>query len=166
MSAVMKSAASAPLAATPRSAAPADTLLEVNQLCKHFDVKQGLLGRSAELVPTGLLGLRRFLRARQVGLGLAVIALGRFGGALQLLDFEQRLLETLFEWSARSGVAHLWLETNEAWHAAHHIYEKHGFRPVSRDSLPPEFPVVRVATGFYHRAMTPDASRRLPPAQR
>ncbi len=67
----------------------------------------------------------------------------------------QRLLETLFEWSARNGVAHLWLETNEAWHAAHHIYEKHGFRPVSRDRLPPEFPVVRVATGFYHRAMTP-----------
>jgi GNAT superfamily N-acetyltransferase len=67
----------------------------------------------------------------------------------------QRLLETLFEWCARNGVAHLWLETNEAWHAAHHIYEKHGFTPVARDRLPPEFPVVRVATGFYHRTMTP-----------
>ncbi len=67
----------------------------------------------------------------------------------------QRLLETLFEWCARNGVAHLWLETNEAWHAAHHIYEKHGFRSVPRDRLPPEFPVVRVATGFYHRTMAP-----------
>ena len=70
----------------------------------------------------------------------------------------QCLLETLFDWSSRNGVAHLWLETNEAWHAAHHIYEKHGFRPVPRDSLPREFPVVRVATGFYHRAMTPGDS--------
>lgn len=67
----------------------------------------------------------------------------------------QRLLETLFDWCARNGVAHLWLETNEAWHAAHHIYEKHGFSPVSRDRLPPEFPVVRVATGFYHLAFAP-----------
>jgi len=66
----------------------------------------------------------------------------------------QRLLETLFAWCTRNGVAHLLLETNEAWHAAHHIYEKHGFIPVPRDRLPPEFPVVRVATGFYHRAMT------------
>ena len=75
----------------------------------------------------------------------------------------QRLLATLFDWSARNGVAHLWLETHEAWHAAHHIYEKHGFRPVSREQLPPEFPVVRVATGFYHRAMTPgDASASQP----
>jgi N-acetylglutamate synthase-like GNAT family acetyltransferase len=70
----------------------------------------------------------------------------------------QRLLETLFDWSARNGVAHLWLETNEAWHAAHHIYEKHGFRAVSRDLLPPEFPVVRVATGFYHRTVMPGDS--------
>jgi GNAT superfamily N-acetyltransferase len=66
----------------------------------------------------------------------------------------QRLLETLFDWSLCNGVAHLWLETNEVWHAAHHIYEKHGFTPVPRERLPPEFPVVRVATGFYHRAMT------------
>jgi len=74
----------------------------------------------------------------------------------------QRLLETLFAWCKRNGVAHLWLETNEAWHAAHHIYEKLGFIPVPRDRLPPEFPVVRVATGFYHRAMT--AAGSAPPA--
>ena len=48
MSAVMKPAASP--ASAPRSTAPADTLLEVDQLCKHFDVKQGLLGRSGAKV--------------------------------------------------------------------------------------------------------------------
>jgi GNAT superfamily N-acetyltransferase len=75
----------------------------------------------------------------------------------------QRLLETLFGWATRHGVAHLWLETNEAWHAAHHIYEKHGFKPVARDRLPLGFPVVRVATGFYHRAMTlPDTGQAAP----
>ena len=67
----------------------------------------------------------------------------------------QHILETLFEWRARNGVAHPWLETNEAWHAAHHIHEKHGSRPVPRDRPPPEFPVVRVATGLYHRAIAP-----------
>ena len=71
----------------------------------------------------------------------------------------QGLLDTVFDWSARHGIGHLWLETNAAWHAAHHIYEKHGFTPVDRDRLPPQFPIVRVATGFYHRAMQPVAPR-------
>jgi GNAT superfamily N-acetyltransferase len=85
------------------------------------------------------------------------------GAAYRGFGLAQRLLETLFAWCTRNGVEHLWLETNEAWHAAHHIYEKHGFTPVPRDRLPPEFPVVRVATGFYHRAMTSAALRYLPP---
>lgn len=67
----------------------------------------------------------------------------------------QRLLELAFQWCARKGAVHLWLETNAAWRAAHHIYEKHGFRPVPRERLPAGFPVVRVATGFYHLALAP-----------
>ena len=45
MSAVMKERAGASGAQ-----APADTLLEVRDLCKHFDVKQGLLGRGGAKV--------------------------------------------------------------------------------------------------------------------
>jgi GNAT superfamily N-acetyltransferase len=69
------------------------------------------------------------------------------------LGIAQRLLDLLLDWSAIHGVRCLYLETNALWTAAHHIYEKHGFAPVARDDLPPEFPVVRVATGFYRRCV-------------
>jgi GNAT superfamily N-acetyltransferase len=71
------------------------------------------------------------------------------------MGIAQRLLDRLLDWSSRRGVRCLYLETNARWHAAHHIYEKHGFVPVARDALPPEFPVVRVATGFYRRCVAP-----------
>jgi N-acetylglutamate synthase-like GNAT family acetyltransferase len=61
----------------------------------------------------------------------------------------QRLLDTLLDWAADNGVESIYLETNQRWHAAHHIYEKNGFQPVNKNALPPEFPIVRVATGFY-----------------
>lgn len=61
----------------------------------------------------------------------------------------QRLLDVALRWCAANGVADLYLETNEQWTAAHHIYEKTGFVPVAREALPGSFPVVRVATGFY-----------------
>ena len=61
----------------------------------------------------------------------------------------KKLLEIALDWSRSNGVGCLYLETNEQWKAAHHLYEKHGFTPVAQAELPPEFPVVRVATGFY-----------------
>ena len=61
----------------------------------------------------------------------------------------QRLLDVLFDWSAANGVRSIYLETNGRWHAAHHLYEKNGFTPVAKEELPREFPIVRVATGFY-----------------
>jgi N-acetylglutamate synthase-like GNAT family acetyltransferase len=75
---------------------------------------------------------RMYVEARARGRGLA-----------------QGLLDVLFGWAARHGVEALYLETNEQWHAAHHIYEKNGFVPVTQAELPPGFPIVRVATGFY-----------------
>jgi GNAT superfamily N-acetyltransferase len=65
----------------------------------------------------------------------------------------QRLLDTLFAWSAANGVEAIYLETNHRWHAAHHIYEKNGFTPARKEDLPREFPVVRVADGFYVRRL-------------
>jgi GNAT superfamily N-acetyltransferase len=61
----------------------------------------------------------------------------------------QRLLGVALAWCAAHGVADLYLETNEQWKAAHHIYGKTGFVPIGREALPAGFPVVRVATGFY-----------------
>ena len=75
----------------------------------------------------------------------------------------QQLLDTLLGWAAANGVESIFLETNHRWHAAHHIYEKNGFQPGRKEDLPPEFPVVRVADGFYHLRLAsseplPDAS--------
>lgn len=61
----------------------------------------------------------------------------------------QRLLDTVLTWSAVNGVESIYLETNQRWQKAHHIYEKNGFQPVLKEKLPREFPIVRVATGFY-----------------
>ena len=69
------------------------------------------------------------------------------------LGIAQGLLDLLLGWCTARGVRCLYLETNAQWTAAHHIYEKHGFVPVGREELPPEFPVVRVATGFYRRCI-------------
>ena len=65
----------------------------------------------------------------------------------------QRLLDEALRWSRSKGVRCLYLETNEQWKAAHYIYEKNGFAPIAKHELPPEFPIVRVATGFYRLAL-------------
>ena len=70
----------------------------------------------------------------------------------------QRLLDRAMAWCTDHGVGALYLETNEQWKAARHLYEKHGFQPVARDELPAAFPVVRVATGFYRFVFRPDPS--------
>ena len=72
----------------------------------------------------------------------------------------QQLLDVLLGWSAGRGVDALYLETNEQWHAARHLYEKNGFQPVAQAALPPGFPVVRVATGFYRLTLPTLASTR------
>jgi GNAT superfamily N-acetyltransferase len=74
----------------------------------------------------------------------------------------QRLLDTLLAWSVANGVKSIYLETNHRWKAAHHIYEKNGFLPVRKEELPREFPVVRVADGFYRLQLA--ASDPLPDA--
>jgi GNAT superfamily N-acetyltransferase len=78
----------------------------------------------------------------------------------------QRLLETALAWCAERGVGDLYLETNEQWKAAHHIYEKRGFVAVEREQLPPAFPVVRVATGFYRLGIAPAAPANERPCPR
>ena len=67
----------------------------------------------------------------------------------------QRLLDIALAWASARGARALYLETNERWTAAHRIYERNGFLPIARGQLPPAFPVVRVATGFYRRALEP-----------
>ena len=60
----------------------------------------------------------------------------------------QKLMNELFNWCYSNNVHYLYLETNEKWKSAHHIYKKLGFHLISRDMLPDEFPIVKVATHF------------------
>jgi N-acetylglutamate synthase-like GNAT family acetyltransferase len=70
----------------------------------------------------------------------------------------QRLLDRAHDWARRHAVRALYLETNEQWHAAQHLYAKNGYAPIAQSALPPEFPIVRVATGFYRLDLAPPAA--------
>lgn len=103
----------------------------------------------------------QFWIAEQHGVVVGCIGLMRLAGG----DFElrrmyvqadargqglaQRLLDLAHDWARGHRVDALYLETNEQWHAAQHLYAKNGYAPIAQSELPPEFPIVRVATGFY-----------------
>jgi N-acetylglutamate synthase-like GNAT family acetyltransferase len=70
----------------------------------------------------------------------------------------QRLLDRTHDWARRHDVRALYLETNEQWQAAQHLYAKNGYVPIAQSELPPEFPVVRVATGFYRLDLATSAA--------
>lgn len=63
------------------------------------------------------------------------------------------LLERLLEWARERGLSDVFLGTTDKFLAAHRFYEKNGFVRVSMDSLPKSFPVMKIDTVFYHRAL-------------
>lgn len=63
------------------------------------------------------------------------------------------LLQTLMAWAQARGVQDVFLGTTAQFLAAHRFYEKHGFRAIPQDQLPPSFPVMKVDTRFYTRAV-------------
>jgi len=64
-----------------------------------------------------------------------------------------RLLGTLLAWAERHAVRELFLGTTAQFLAAHRFYEKHGFAEIDQSALPPAFPIMRVDTKFFHRAV-------------
>jgi len=97
-------------------------------------------------------------------------ATGRGQGALRKMFVAQNqrgaglaaaLLDTLVSWCAGAGIGALFLGTTERFLAAHRFYEKHGFTRVTKDSLPPSFPVMVVDTVFYARNLCAACSNRL-----
>jgi N-acetylglutamate synthase-like GNAT family acetyltransferase len=66
------------------------------------------------------------------------------------------LLQVLRAWCRARGIRTVFLGTTPKFLAAHRFYEKNGFREISREALPPSFPVMVVDTRFYelqlHRA--------------
>jgi GNAT superfamily N-acetyltransferase len=59
------------------------------------------------------------------------------------------LLHTLLAWCRTRGIRTVFLGTTAKFLAAHRFYEKNGFREISREALPPAFPVMVVDTKFY-----------------
>ncbi|HYM34558.1 MAG TPA: GNAT family N-acetyltransferase, partial [Steroidobacteraceae bacterium] len=65
----------------------------------------------------------------------------------------KKLLDTLLSWCEVCGVREIYLGTTAKFLAAHRFYEKNGFREVRRDELPTSFPIMKVDTKFYCRAL-------------
>jgi GNAT superfamily N-acetyltransferase len=107
-------------------------------------------------------GAGQFWVALDGGAVVGTVALKDIGGGLAALrkmfvapthrggaGTAARLLDTALAWARRHGLRAVLLGTTERFLAAHRFYEKHGFAPVARESLPPGFPLMAVDTRFY-----------------
>ncbi|HEU4325114.1 MAG TPA: GNAT family N-acetyltransferase [Roseiflexaceae bacterium] len=65
----------------------------------------------------------------------------------------QRLLETLLGWARGHGLAAIFLGTTPQYLAAHRFYEKNGFARIDSALLPETFPIMKVDTIFFWRAL-------------
>lgn len=68
----------------------------------------------------------------------------------------QKLINTLFDCCAQSGIEEIYLGTIDTMSAAHRFYEKNGFVEIEKLALPPSFPVVRVDNKFFMRRLNRD----------
>lgn len=68
-----------------------------------------------------------------------------------------RLLNASLRWAKQHAVKSVWLGTTEKFRAAHRFYEKHGFTPVAKETLPPNFPLMAVDTRLYRLDLTQPA---------
>ncbi|MDR1482193.1 MAG: GNAT family N-acetyltransferase [Synergistaceae bacterium] len=62
----------------------------------------------------------------------------------------QYLLDSLLVWTHIHALTDIYLGTTEKFLAAHRFYEKNNFECISSDKLPPNFPIMKVDTRFYH----------------
>jgi N-acetylglutamate synthase-like GNAT family acetyltransferase len=72
------------------------------------------------------------------------------------------LLQALLTHAVDGGLSRIWLGTTELFQAAHRFYEKHGFRRVEPEALPPAFPRMAVDTRFYRLELTCPPTRPRP----
>jgi len=63
------------------------------------------------------------------------------------------LLDKATNWATEHGFAELYLGTNSKFHAAQRFYTKHGFAPVSPESLPDAVPRLNLRDRFYFRSL-------------
>jgi len=61
----------------------------------------------------------------------------------------QKLLGNLFEWAVQKNFREILLGTTEKFIAAQRFYEKNGFVEIEKETLPTNFPIMRVDVKFY-----------------
>jgi N-acetylglutamate synthase-like GNAT family acetyltransferase len=61
----------------------------------------------------------------------------------------QKLLEISLNWAITHGIRKIYLGTTPQFLAAHHFYEKNGFKEISKRELPETFPIMKVDSKFY-----------------
>jgi N-acetylglutamate synthase-like GNAT family acetyltransferase len=62
------------------------------------------------------------------------------------------LLDNAMKWATEHGFVEIYLGTNSKVHAAQRFYTKHGFAPVSPESLPDAVPRLNLRDRFYFRS--------------
>lgn len=61
----------------------------------------------------------------------------------------QQLLNKVFDWCRQKQVESIYLGTINIFKAAQRFYERNGFHQVTKQQLPPDFPVMAVDDVFY-----------------
>lgn len=61
----------------------------------------------------------------------------------------KKLLDVLLEWAVANKFERIYLETTAAFIAARKFYLKHGFKPIDREDMPDNIPIVKVAEYFF-----------------
>ena len=64
------------------------------------------------------------------------------------------LLDNALKWATARGFVEIYLGTNSKFHAAQRFYTKHGFVPISAESLPDAVPRLNLRDRFYLRSLT------------
>lgn len=65
------------------------------------------------------------------------------------LGIADRLLDKLLDWARQRDMTAIYLDTSDAFHAAHRFYEKRGFERVDKEEMPADFPAMSGASRFY-----------------
>jgi N-acetylglutamate synthase-like GNAT family acetyltransferase len=63
------------------------------------------------------------------------------------------LLDNAMKWATKHGFVELYLGTNSKFLAAQRFYTKHGFAPLSPESLPDAVPRLNLRDRFYFRSL-------------
>ena len=100
------------------------------------------------------------LDGEQVVGTIALIDIGNNQGTVRkvFVDNEYRgnekktskfLLDALMDWCKLKNIHEIYLGTRAVFLAAHRFYEKHGFKEISKETLPKGFPVNQEDSKFY-----------------